>query len=114
VIRTRQTTSPAIGYAHYGPYGFPISIDPLPTGITIVGGDTSTGNAITFYLPNPSTVHASFVITVKDEGANAATANITVGTDGGTIEGTTTISTDGGFASWYSNGVDTWFQIGLS
>lgn len=50
-------------------------------------------------------------LTITDEGNNASANNITVTTVGAdVIIGGDTINTDGGFVSYYSNGVDSWIR----
>jgi len=104
--RTYQLSDPEV-YQRFGPYGAPYIIDPAPQNVTVFGIDSSTGT-VGIYLPTPSTVPAGRIVTVKDEGNSAATSNITVYSNGGTIESPSVINVNSGFASWYSDGVSKW------
>lgn len=80
----------------------------------LIGVDTSSAVA-TVNLPASDSLTPGTIVTVNDEGGNAATNNITIAPDGtDTIDGAASsvaISADNGTVKLYTNGAGAWFTL---
>lgn len=80
----------------------------------IIGVTRTTTGTCTVNLPSAALFPDGYQMTIKDEGLNATTNNITIdGSAAQTIDGNLTaiINTDGDSLTIYSNGVDAWFTM---
>jgi len=106
----RQQVPPIINaVVAVGPYstGAGLGYEPDDS-VTVVNVDTSGTSTLTITLPSTANVPDGRRVLIQDTGGNAAAKNITVNSGGGTIHGTTTISTNYGCLEYQSNGTD-WY-----
>lgn len=111
LIELQQASNKVVGdYGTFDDTDSPYQIsDERIVGVNTVGG------VATALLPASDELEAGTVITIKDEGGNGATNNITITPDGtDTIDGaaaSTTITTDYGVVKLYTNGAGAWYLI---